>query len=413
MTSVAELRSKFDKPTSSPHSLSPSSFEKYRREQALRSAEEVKAAREKARKYNSALRTRTLKRNQVQKAKLELAPPPEQPKRFPAVETSRNSDLQLLLPKSLPTPKSIIAPPPEASNEHTVIVDSTTVQANNPMFVTSTNPFFSEGDSVVPVQPFPGEEGYYVEDDAMLDTGASTRGDRRSTNLSKPKSPEQQPVAVAFPSTSADAAAPRAYEWIRRTVLMNKPSTGDLLMSGAGERHYSVTSVGPKVDVTEDVCRLDADVDIRTVLTVFYQTYAPEKLPDVDLVLNHFKGRREALLFTLECKYLVTITPEGRVEPQRPFDAYDAHLVEDEISAARRASQRMSIMSTASEMTDLTTNSYKGYLPASMADGLPSSLISSWAVPPKHNSGGGAATTAARSSALRLREDRLDSSGFI
>jgi len=90
-------------------------------------------------------------------------------------------------------------------------------------------------------------------------------------------------------------------------------------------------------------------------------------------------------LYTLECKYLVTITNDGRIEPQKPFDAYEAHLVEDEVDSARRASQRLSLVSGVSEMTDLTTGSFKGYAPVSLSEGglPPSTLLSSWAVPAK------------------------------
>jgi hypothetical protein len=177
------------------------------------------------------------------------------------------------------------------------------------------------------------------------------------------------------------------YEEIHEAVRFNRPSVSDLLLKPTlGERNYSVTSIGPLVDVpSEEPCRLVPGVDIRTVLTTFYSTYAPEKLDDVDLVRRHFKGRTEALLFTLECKYFVTISPEGMVTPYRPSDAPpEAEHLEDERAQARRGT----MMSTATDMTDFTTDSYKGYVPADMRDGgLPSTLANSWAVKPKHDSG--------------------------
>jgi len=112
------------------------------------------------------------------------------------------------------------------------------------------------------------------------------------------------------------------------------------------------------------------------------------------------QGRNEALLYTLECKYLVTITSDGRIEPQKPFDAYEAHLVVDEVDSARRASQRLSLVSGVSEMTDLTTGSFKGYAPVAMSEGglPPSTLLSSWAVPTKLGGSGHAARPGAPSS---------------
>ena len=174
------------------------------------------------------------------------------------------------------------------------------------------------------------------------------------------------------------------YEEIHETVRMNRPSVSDLLLRpGYGERNYSLSSVGPLVEAPdEEHCRLSPGIDLRTVVQTFYQTYAPEKLEDLDLVLKHFKGRSEALLFTLECKYFVNISPDGHVTPYRPSDAPpEAQTIEDERVAARRGTMF-------SDMTDWTTDSYKGYAPADARDGgLPSTLANSWAVKPKHDSG--------------------------
>ena len=287
--SVAELRTRFNAPVTNAGGLSPSAFEKYRREQAQRSAEELKAAREKARKYNTALRVRTLKRNQLQKAKAE----------HEAASPGLRVNVVGLPPGVDPhlSPHSQIQPAKDASFEHTIVVDAIQTQAANPLFATSparpaptatdntaaasspaANPVLTKEDFDVwpikspfpedknavttPVSPFPGEDGVRVvvvddESDDVFDSGASMRGDRRSTRASS---------AV---SSASDAVAPApaqpVYEWIRRTVLMN----------GAGDKHFSMSSVGPGVELPPaEVCRLDPDVDLRTLLVVFYQTYA-------------------------------------------------------------------------------------------------------------------------------------------
>lgn len=178
------------------------------------------------------------------------------------------------------------------------------------------------------------------------------------------------------------------FDEIHDAVRFNRPSVSDLLLRPTyGERNYSVTSVGPMVETPEEEpCRLKPGVDIKTILHTFYSTYAPEKLDDLDIVLRHFKGRTEALLFTLECKYFVAISPDGLVTPFPPSEMpAEYERVEDERTAARRST----MLSTATDMTDFTTDSYKGYIPADMKDGgLPSTLANSWAVRPKHDSGG-------------------------
>ena len=219
------------------------------------------------------------------------------------------------------------------------------------------------------------------------------------------------PASAAEPAAAAAAAAtpepknnspivpprknrvgvpPGGFRQIHRVVAMHRPSVSDLLLDpDFGERADSISSVGPQVEISptvaEDRSRLEPGVEVRTVLETFYQTYAPEKLEDLDLVLDYFKGRTEALLLTLETKYFVSIAPDGIVTPVSPLDAPDPNSVEDERFAARRHS----VMSGATDFTDLTTDSFKGYPPQAAPDGsMPKSLAQAWAVPTKHNSGG-------------------------
>jgi len=57
--------------------------------------------------------------------------------------------------------------------------------------------------------------------------------------------------------------------------------------------------------------RLDPDVDLREVVTKFYETVAPERLANVNLVFEHFKGREKEIVSTLEVKYQATFDRRG------------------------------------------------------------------------------------------------------
>ena len=61
--------------------------------------------------------------------------------------------------------------------------------------------------------------------------------------------------------------------------------------------------------------RLAPDVDVRGALVEFYQTFAPHKLGDIDRVLQHFDGRVNDLIETLEVKYKVKFDERGRASP--------------------------------------------------------------------------------------------------
>lgn len=163
--------------------------------------------------------------------------------------------------------------------------------------------------------------------------------------------------------TSVTAMPEGGYDDIHEAVRLNRPSVSDLLLDPMrGERNFSVTSIGPTVEFSKpqsDSSRLHPEVDIRNVLECFYETYAPEKLRDVDLVLLYFRGRTEALLFTLECKYFVKISAEGWATPYLPTAV--PRDVDDEVVMARRNTA----MSTATDATDFTTDSFKGYAQSS------------------------------------------------
>jgi len=279
MPSVAELRAKFSSSGSSapPPLASPDAFERHRREHIST------AQHSRARQFNSAMR-RSVKR---------------------AAAASSPSRTQ--------------------TSER---VKSVSLASSNPLFQLHANEVLHEADAAagapvtavaVPTEPSALE---LVREADELNTGAARHVMQRPD--SKHEDDDKRTEALA---------------WVRSTVLMNKPSTSDLLLRGGGSKHSSLTSIGPSVVLpAREVCRLDPSVDVRTLLSVFYQTYDPAKLSSLDLVLDHFRGRTEALLFTLECKYLISITQDGRVEPQRPIDAYPPEHVEDEVVAAKRAS---------------------------------------------------------------------------
>lgn len=60
---------------------------------------------------------------------------------------------------------------------------------------------------------------------------------------------------------------------------------------------------------------LKPGVDLRSVITSFYQIYAASKLKDIDDILRHFENRESDLFRTLEVKYDVTFAPDGTCTP--------------------------------------------------------------------------------------------------
>lgn len=60
---------------------------------------------------------------------------------------------------------------------------------------------------------------------------------------------------------------------------------------------------------------LDEGVDCREVITRFYQVFAASKLSDIDDILKHFDNREADLFRTLEVKYDVTFSTDGKCNP--------------------------------------------------------------------------------------------------
>ncbi|KAH9258983.1 hypothetical protein BASA81_002603 [Batrachochytrium salamandrivorans] len=144
----------------------------------------------------------------------------------------------------------------------------------------------------------------------------------------------------------------RGYAEIHRAVLLNKPSVSDLLLSARlnHQPRMSLTSVGPVELNNTNPNRLLPGVSVEQILTTFYATYSPDKSRDVQIVLDRFQYRTEALLFALECKYFVVITPEGLIIP---FDPSTAPISSN---TTRQASDDED-----DGFSNLTTDSIKGY----------------------------------------------------
>jgi hypothetical protein len=85
----------------------------------------------------------------------------------------------------------------------------------------------------------------------------------------------------------------------------------------------------------------------------------------VEVVLFHFQHRTEALLFALECKYFVVFSDQGLAVPYSP-DTCPNPGEEDEQLVARRAFSE----SLGTEVSEWTTDSFKGYALADLGDCL-------------------------------------------
>lgn len=150
----------------------------------------------------------------------------------------------------------------------------------------------------------------------------------------------------------------RGYAEIHRAVLLDKPSVSDLLLSARLHHHQqqsrmSLTSVGPAESNSTNPNRLLPGVSVEQILTTFYATYSPDKSRDVHIVLDRFQYRTEALLFALECKYFVVITPEGLIIP------FDPSTAPSSSHHARRSDEDGDDGEDA--FSNLTTDSIKGY----------------------------------------------------
>lgn len=187
---------------------------------------------------------------------------------------------------------------------------------------------------------------------------------------------------------------------IRRSVANadRRPTISDKLMPSLSkaslynrEGAASISSVGPVGEhksgaADDDVlnegpppCRLNDNVTVRAVLVSFYTTYAPEKLRDVDVVLEHFSGREEALLYTLDCKYSIVIQPDGTV---LPATSLNRAVSANSLYHQQRRGTYASTYSESTDVSEFTTDSVKGFEPAvgddgvggRMAYGVPSSV---------------------------------------
>ena len=440
MTSVKQLMAKFSKPGTNATGLSPVSFEEQKKLARQKELEEIRLAREKAKLYNATLRAKTIQLAKEQSARVRGLSPRSGSARTFTFDTSNPTF-------NAPPVHQEVDEEDEAAVAIDMKDDNPDVFATGPRTEESFEGKNEEKKDVLTEMTCPpthvsprlsrlSGNSLNKQDNSLalppaeeISTRIRTSGNRQlMSNLASAPSmtdvtipPENHNASFITRASAAGSVRKDSdlhseismmgipeggFDEIHEAVRFNRPSVSDLLLRPTlGERNYSVTSVGPMVETpSEEPCRLLPGVDIRTVLHTFYQTYAPEKLEDLDLVLRHFKGRTEALLFTLECKYFVSISPDGLVTPYRPSEAPpEADRIEDERQAARRST----MLSTATDFTDFTTDSYKGYIPADAKDGgLPPTLANSWAVRPKHDSGG--ARREGRKTALLLKKAGSD-----
>lgn len=448
MTSVKQLMAKFSKEKSTV--LTPSGFEEQKKSARQKELDEIRSAREKARRYNATLRAKSIqlaKEQSSQSVRLRagLMSPignlaglggslrsfQRQDTRNPHFDeecgteddetqgcTSEENDGGMQQKPSLvkiassrsttkpPTPTNSICSVNRAPSMREITPEN---PDNVPVSsLPSSNPASKQSPPIRTVNRASSPKNQTARPVSVSNLGPTlptmpenhTQEGTTSTGGMFPLVGSQSSLlnstrdihSRASSMTSTQGIPEGGYDEIHDMVRFNRPSVSDLLLKPPATqdqpigRNPSMSEVGPIVEQPkEEPSRLREGVEVRTVLHTFYQTYSPEKLDDLDLVLEHFKGRTEALLFTLECKYFVNISPDGLVTPYRPCEApAEAEQVEDERMAARRGTMQ----SVATEFTDLTTDSYKGYVPSDSRDGgLSPTLAQSWAVKSRHDSG--------------------------
>jgi hypothetical protein len=393
MASVKQLMTKF---SAKSGVLTPIDFEEQKKQERQRELDEIRTAREKAKQYNATLRAKAIQiaREQTSKVRGLVSPSGANSQNYSFesatnprfVESVQEGDENKDKDEVDRQEESFEGKSEEKKDVVTEMACPPTSFTLGRLSIKLPEQLIETIPSVDQIQTNPRGSSLRMQALQSAPSMADISNQVVLTNVSSARAGSED-FSRKSSLTSIQSIPEGGYEEIHDMVRLNRPSVSDLLLRPtAGEHKYSLSSVGPLVEnANEEHCRLLPGIDVRTVLSTFYQTYAPEKSEDIDLVLRHFKGRTEALLFTLECKYFVNISPEGLVTPYRPSDAPpEAEKIEDERLVARRST----MLSTATDFTDFTTDSYKGYAPSELRDGgLPSTLANSWAVRPKHDSG--------------------------
>ena len=337
--SVKELMTKFSGTKSVAHT--PAGFEEQKRLERQREIEARQKARELAKHYNDTLK-RILSRKNV-------SPSPNLAKvRRRVSSTAKKSTI--LTHSGLAFESETLVRVPEED----IIIEPEPLAATRPP--TSTGTFL-----VVPFPP-PSEAGTFLSPVARSKPASTRSILTHSVSMTEDEFDEEEDVMTIFSKDSlgVDHGYFVIKDFIDEVVRLNRPSISDVLLQPRPDHKLSVSSVGPNCETdVPDHHRLLPGVEVDVVLRTFYELYAPEKLPDADLVLKHFKHRTEALLYALECKYFVVITPEGTVIPYNPATCPNPVGEEgDERVQARRATRAFT------DVSEWTTDSWKGDLVA-------------------------------------------------
>mmetsp|Transcript_17073 Transcript_17073/g.33416 ORF Transcript_17073/g.33416 Transcript_17073/m.33416 type:complete len:322 (+) Transcript_17073:605-1570(+) len=97
----------------------------------------------------------------------------------------------------------------------------------------------------------------------------------------------------------------------RRDFRQEEENAAEARRKMQAERGKAILQKALSVPKTKGRRRLDPDVKIQDVVYTFYHHVAPERLPNLDFVFQHFAERDDDLINTLEAKYHVRFDNRG------------------------------------------------------------------------------------------------------